>query len=140
MFETAHKGSERAGMTLIEVMLAVVILGAGMTVLLTGASRCLAVMRQSKEYQQAQWVMSVGQLEHPFMFAEDIEEQGVSGEDYDGYTFIREIEEDDDEDELFVVRTRVVWERSGRERMTEITEYVFQAEEEGEDTAGVAPK
>jgi type II secretory pathway component PulJ len=132
MIRTAHKIYGRVGMTLIEVMLAVVILGAGMSVLLTGASRCLAVMRQSKEYQQAQWVMSVGQLEHPFMFAEDIEEQAVSGEDYDGYTFIRDIEEDDDEDELFVVRTRVVWERNGRERMTEIVEYVFQVDEDEE--------
>ena len=36
----------------------------------------------------------------------------------------------DDEDELFVVRTKVVWERNGRERMSEIVEYVFQASED----------
>lgn len=132
MSRSTYMTCGRKGMTLIEVLLAVAILGVGMAVLLTSVSRCLAVMRQSKEYQHAQWVMSMGQLEHPLLFTDDIEDQDVSGKDYDGYTFVRDIERDEDEDGLFVVRTRVEWERNGRDRMTEVVEYVFQSEEEGE--------
>ena len=40
----------RRGLTLIEVMLALAILGVGLSVLISTASKCLAVIRQSKNY------------------------------------------------------------------------------------------
>ena len=125
----------KRGMTLIEVLLASVILGTGLTALLTAASRCLVVMRRSQEYQQAQWAMTRGELEFPIIYAEDIMDQGVSGEDYDGYTFSREVEDDEDEDGLYLVRSRVTWESAGREKVEEVAEYVYQPESEGDEVS-----
>ena len=42
------RGPERRGFTLIEVLMAIAILGTGMAVLLTGAARCLAVMKNAR--------------------------------------------------------------------------------------------
>lgn len=121
--------SRRAGLTLIEVMLASAILAASLTALLTAASRCLQVMRRSREYQEAQWVRGMGELEYPLLFVEDIAEQSVSGVDYGRYTFSREVEDDEDEDGLYVVRTRVDWGQGPSKRYEEVYQYVYQAPE-----------
>ena len=118
-------------MTLIEVMLASAILALGLTMLLTAASRCLGVMRRSAEYQEAQWALRLAMLEHPIAFAEDIREQDVAGEEYEGYVFTREIE-DEDEDGLYVVRHRVTWGSDKRPKFEELLEYVYQEPEEEE--------
>ena len=92
--------------------MAVAILGVGMTVVLTGAARCLAVMKNARQYQRAQWALKMGELEHPLIVTNEIDEIEVSGETYgEDFTFEREVDEeaDDDEDGLFVVRTRVTW-------------------------------
>lgn len=111
-------------------MLAALILGVGLTVVLTGASRCLAVMKQAREFQRAQWALDLGALEHPILFVEDIKEAGVDGEEYDGVTFSREVEEDDDEDGLYVVRSRASWGEEGKGAVEEVVEYVYQPPEE----------
>ena len=99
--------SDNSGLTLIEVMLAVAILSAGFAVLLSAAGRCLAVMKAAYTYQKAQWVLGMGQAEHPLIEVEDIEDLEVDGETYEGgFVFSREVEDDEDEDELYVVRTR----------------------------------
>lgn len=125
----------KRGMTLIEVLLASVILGTGLAALLTATSRCLIVMRRSQEYQQAQWALTQGELEFPILYAEDIMDQDVSGEDYDGYTFSREIEDDEDEDGLYLVRSKVTWESAGREKIEEVVEYVYQPESESDEVS-----
>ena len=119
----------KRGLTLIEVMLATLILSVGLSMMLTASARCLTVMRRSREYQRAQWALNRGMLEHPILFAEKIEEQDVDGEDYDGYVFSREIEDDEDEDGLFVVRTWVTWPSGGREMKEEVVEVVYQKPE-----------
>ena len=121
----------RSGLTLIEVLVAVAIVGTGFVVLLTGAARCLAVMKLARHYQTAQWVLGRGEAEFPLTATDDVEELEVSGEEYEnGFTFSREIEEDEDEDELFVVRTRVTWTDSGHERYEETVRYILQQESE----------
>ena len=124
-----RRQAQRDGLTLIEVMLAVAILGVGMAALLTGASRCVAVMKLSREYQEAQWVLELALLEHPIVEQDPIDEQEVDREDYDKYTFSREVEDDEDEDGLFVVRSRVRWPAGQGERTEEVVQYVFRPEE-----------
>lgn len=125
----------KRGMTLIEVLLASVIMGMSLTAMLTATSRCLVVMRRSQEYQQAQWALTQGELQFPILYAEDIMEQDVSGEDYDDYTFSREIEDDEDEDGLYLVRSKVTWQSAGREKFEEVVEYVYQPESESDEVS-----
>ncbi len=103
----------RQGLTLIEVLLATAILGAGLVALLAASSRCLAVMRQAKVYQDALWTLGRGEADFPLTSAENVDEMDVPGETYaNGCTFAREVEEDDDEDGLRVLRMTVT--RDGR--------------------------
>ena len=129
---TANAGApSRSGFTLIEVLLAVVILGVGFAVLLTGVSRCLAVMKTARKYQDAQWVLDLATLEYPMIAGEDPEEMEVDPVEYpDGYTFEREVGEDEDEDGLYVVHSRVTWSERGRHGKEEAVRYVLYMEEE----------
>ncbi len=106
----------KSGMTLIEVLIATVILAAGLTSLLVGISSCLGVMRASREFATAQWVLGMGELKYPIRAVEEIEDLNIDGDDSiaDGFVFSREVEEkelEDDEidDGLYVVHTRVTW-------------------------------
>ena len=113
----------RAGFTLIEVLLATAIMGAGLLVILSSLGPSLAMIGASKQYQEVQWVFGLSMLKHPmtdFENLEDIvieedsdlaEEDGSLGE---GYVFSRTIDEKTIEDEkfddgLYVVRSRVQW-------------------------------
>ena len=125
----------RRGLTLIEVLMAVLILSIGLTVLLTGASRCLAVMRVAKSYQQVQWTLGMGEIEFPFIVEEEIEELNVDPVEYDnGFSFSREVEEEPEEeelqDDLYVVWTYVTWMDRGSERRESFARYFYYEEEE----------
>jgi hypothetical protein len=124
--------TRRAGLTLIEVLLAVTILGASLIGLVSGAVRAVAVMKVAREYQDAQWTMSRGDLDFPIEMAEEPEDAEVSGERYEnGMTYSRAIEPDEDEDGLWLVRTRVTWNRGSREAAEEVLRIVyFEPEEE----------
>ena len=121
----------KRGFTLIEVLLAAVLLGVGLTVLLVGASRCLAVMQVARYYQEAEWVLGIGDLEHPILPTQEIDDMQVEAERYpNGFTYEREVEQDDeDEDGLHVVRTRVSWAYDDREAFEEVVSYVLVPEE-----------
>lgn len=122
---------KRKAFTLVEVILAVAILSVGFTVLLTGVSRCLAVMKIARNYQTAQWTLGMGQLDYPFIVTDDVEDLEVEPFTYpNGFTYSREVEDDEDEDGLFVIRTRVSWSDRGRETYEEIVRYVWQMEED----------
>ncbi|MFC1497388.1 prepilin-type N-terminal cleavage/methylation domain-containing protein [Verrucomicrobiota bacterium] len=130
----ATRGKKKSsGMTLIEVMLAIMILGVGLTVLLTAASRCLAVLKLSKNYQTAQWVLGMGQLEYPLVATNELDELEVDSVDYDGFKFSREVEEEEEgeeEDGLHVVRTRVTWSDRRGKFSEEIVQYVLKMDED----------
>ncbi len=112
--------------------MAAAILSVGLTAILTATSRCLAVISRSREYQEAQWALNRGIAENPFFLAEDIREQEVDAEEYDGYVFSRQVEDDEDEDGLFLVRSRVTWVRREREFVEEVVQYVYQVLEDVE--------
>jgi len=123
----------RAGLTLVEVILAAAILSVGLTVLLTAATRCLAVLKVSGKYQTAQWVLGMGDLENPLRMTEEmtVEDLEVGPVEYtDGYTYERIVEDDEDEDDLYLVRTRVSWADRGREAIEEVLSYVYYLEED----------
>ena len=124
-----NRSGRAGGFTLIEVLLASSILAFGLAVLLTGASKCLGTMRMAKNFQKAQTVLGLGELEHPLAATNDVKLLEVSPKEYDGFFFSREVEDDDDEDGLFVVRTKVTWSEARREAAEEVVQYVLQRDD-----------
>lgn len=124
----------RAGLTLVEVMLALMVLGIGLTALIAAASRCLAVVRQSRSYETSRNLVNRVELEHPLQLEEKIEEGSDGGDfgfDYSGYRWSREIKlVGRKEDGLFEVRTRVMWSERGQESFDEVVTYLYAPEEE----------
>jgi prepilin-type N-terminal cleavage/methylation domain-containing protein len=123
----------KRGLTLIEVMLAVVILGIGSGVLLLATARCLAIITKSQRYSTAQrLIMQVG-AEQPLTRSE-IDTGTKSGrfDDDDGYQWEREVTEPENENRkgLYTVRTRVSWSERGRDSFEEVTIWHFIPQEE----------
>lgn len=113
--------------TLIEVILAVLILSVGVTVLLTAASRCLAVFKMAKLRQNAIWVLDLAELEHPLIATNDVKRLEVDETEYgDGFVFSRVIEDDEDEDGLYLVRQTVKWRERGGYSSEDVVRYVLQ--------------
>jgi len=55
----------RQGFTLIEVMVATIILSVGLVVLLTSFMNCQRVMMASQDLETAQYVLTLGETAHP---------------------------------------------------------------------------
>lgn len=124
----------KRGLTLVEVLLALAILGIGLFVLITAASRCLSVARQAKQYEIARRLMARVNLEEPLQLKEEITEDtesGTFGYDYPGYTWNRKIEqalEDDDESGLFKVTTWVSWTDARGVGFEKVVSYLYAPE------------
>jgi len=123
----------RAGFTLIEVLIATLILALGLIVLMTGLGNCATMMLLSKQYQDAQYVFSLGELKYPFKESTDVEKDlpvESDSELVEGYVFERTVDEkkldtNEVDDKLYVVHTRVSW---GKEenQSEELVRYVRQ--------------
>ncbi|MDA1044095.1 MAG: prepilin-type N-terminal cleavage/methylation domain-containing protein [Verrucomicrobia bacterium] len=125
------KMCNKSGLTLIEVLIATLLLTIGLTSMLTAASRCLQVMKRSSLYQETQWTLNRGELDFPMLPTEDVEDWEVSGESYDsGLVFSRTVESrsEDEEDGLFVVTSRVTWSKRGRDSFEEVSRYMYVPE------------
>ena len=57
--------TDRSGMTLVEVLLAAMLLGLGMMTVFTGLSRCLRLIQDSRDIQKMQLAFDRGNLAHP---------------------------------------------------------------------------
>ncbi len=144
----------RNGFTLIEVLLATMILAVGLLSLMVGLGNCAQMMSLSKEYQDAQFVFSLGERCYPVPPSDEITdpeederlnvepvtaeemindlEMNVSNEVlklYEGFTFTRMVEEkeldaSDDDDGLYVLRTRVSWGNGGEGYYEELVRLV----------------
>ncbi len=118
----------RAGVTLIEVLLATVILSAGITTLVLAATRALAVARKAKEYETARRLIGQVDLEIPPNF-EELEEDVETGDfddPYRDYSWEREITEMEEEElKMFIVRTAVFWSNKGQEKSEEVVTYIY---------------
>lgn len=108
----------RAGFTLLEVMLAVIILGGSLAVLYRSVIVNVRMIDVSRERQEVAYIFSLGELEYPLRDVEDIEEDAVVDPDSslkEGYVFERIVDEKEEPEEgveddgLYVVRTIVTW-------------------------------
>lgn len=57
--------ADRRGFTLLEVMIATIILSIGLLVLLTSFMNCQKIMRASQDHETAQYVLALGETVHP---------------------------------------------------------------------------
>ncbi len=128
----ARRGA-RAGLTLIEVMLALAIVAVGLTGIIAALSRCLSVIAQSRAYQTSRHLLARVEVEEPLLLKEKIEpgtERGSFSGDYYGYHWTRDIERvGRKEDGLYLVRTRVYWSERGKEAFDEVVTYFYAPEE-----------
>jgi prepilin-type N-terminal cleavage/methylation domain-containing protein len=131
---TRQTARARAGLTLIEVMLAVAILGIGITALVAAASRCLAVVRRAKNFETARHLLAVVEVEEPLQLKEEIEEGSESGSfsgDFRGFSWQRRITMVGEEDEgLYEVSTRINWSELGKTSFEEVVTYLYAPADE----------
>ena len=108
-----------AGFTLIEVLLAVVLLGVSLTVFLNAASASLEFIHEARNYERARTYFHLLELREP-LDLENLEESRDSGSlDVDGperVTWTRTVfQEGREEDEFFRILTEVQWGEGFRE-------------------------
>lgn len=124
-------------MTLIEVMLALVILGIGLTVLVSTASKCLAVVKQSRNYESARHFLALVELDFKNKLLELEEGQeledgssSVTFQESDLYKGTWEVStEGEEEDGLKKVVLRVAWSERGLNPCEEVTTYLYVPQE-----------
>ena len=122
------------GFTLVEVLLAVAILGIAGIALVTAASQCLAVVRSAYLYHQAHGLLQRVDLENP-LFDDELQQGIESGRfpdrDLEHFTWSREINAQGTEPEgLYEVRTRISWTRQGSRGFEEVVSFRFIPPEE----------
>jgi prepilin-type N-terminal cleavage/methylation domain-containing protein len=134
------------GFTLIEILIATMILSTGIMVLLTGVGNCAHMMTLAKQFQETQYIFSLVDLKYPIEATADVENDlpvdSVSAvelienpsqqmqEVLERYTFERtvderELETNQVDDGLFIVRSVVSWGPDEDER-EELLRYVRQ--------------
>ena len=131
----------RKGFTLIEVLLAAIILGSGLTVILVSMSQSQRMMLSANDLETAQEVMDLGEMAYPLEDVKDeddldvretkatelwekISDERLTSEQEEklhGYTWEREALNKDDKEEdikrlgnLYTVRITVTWGDRGR--------------------------
>ena len=123
----------RTGMTLIEVMIAMVILSIASSALLLAMSRCLSVVRTARNREVARALIARVDVENPIESV-DLDEMMESGtfEGAEGYVWYREILTVDQEERpgLFLVTTRLQWAERGRDAFEEVTVYRYAPDAE----------
>jgi len=120
--------ASKHGLTLIEVLIALVILSVGVSSLMIAMSRCLSVVRTARNREVARSLILRVDVENPIETV-DMAELSDSGDfdDVEGYEWFRDIMEVDAEEKpgLFLVSTRVRWSERGRDAFEEITVYKY---------------
>ena len=120
-----------SGMTLIEVLLAVFILGIVVTGLLQALSQCSSSFAISRRMQDLQGVFDLAEIAHPILWDDDPVEDLTVADDAsiaDGFTFRRECEEDEDEDGLYLVTSTVTRDGGGWGSTLVVCRYIYYAE------------
>jgi prepilin-type N-terminal cleavage/methylation domain-containing protein len=125
--------ASKKGLTLVEVLLALVILSVGVSSMMMAMSRCLAVVRTARNRDVARGLIQRIDLEFPIETI-DMAELSESGQfdGLDGYTWYRDILVVDEEERpgLFLVTLRVQWAERGRDAFEEITLYKYAPDAE----------
>jgi len=134
------------GFTLVEILIATMILSIGIMVLLTGVGNCAKMTLLSKQFQEVQYIFTLVDLKYPIEATDKVEEDlpvaSVSAtelvevaspqirEVLERYTFERIVEEKELEtnqvdDGLYIVRSIVTWGPTDDDR-EELLRYVRQ--------------
>ncbi|MBT8045879.1 MAG: prepilin-type N-terminal cleavage/methylation domain-containing protein [Pontiella sp.] len=123
----------KRGLTLIEVLIALVILSVGVSSMMVAMSRCLAVVRTARNRNVAHALIHRVDIEFPIERV-DMDEISETGEfeDAPGYTWLRDIVMVDEEERpgLFLVTTRIQWSERGRDAFEEITVFKYAPDAE----------
>lgn len=125
--------TSKKGLTLVEVIIALIILVVGVTSMMAAMSRCLAVVRTARNREVARSLIRRVDIENPIE-SKDMNELSEAGdfEDTEGYVWFRDIIMVDEEERpgLFLVTTRVQWSERGRDAFEEITIYKYAPDAE----------
>lgn len=135
-----------SGFTLIEILIATVLLATGLSALMGGLGNCARMMTLSKQFQDAQFVFSLGERLYPVPPADEItdpeEDERLNIDEvtademiedleleipdkirklYENYRFSRAVDEKeldatDFDDGLYILRTTIIWGESEEER------------------------
>lgn len=138
----ARRLPARAGLTLVEVLLAVALLGTGVSILLVSVQRGLAVARRAVQLETARRLFTAIELNDPVDWSQvppDPRTEGDFDPPFSDYRWEREIEPYGDPDlPLYVVTTRIRWSgtREGAETFVSLR---FVDDESGGATEGTAP-
>ncbi len=127
----------RAGLTLIEVLLAFALLGGGLAVLIAATAQGLGLVRQTRQYQIARLLLDAVAIDHPLGDVRELADQVEEGEfdpPYQAFRWARVVIPEDEDDAqkptyLYQVRTRVRWSERGRESGEELVTYLFAPED-----------
>jgi prepilin-type N-terminal cleavage/methylation domain-containing protein len=121
--------NSRQGLTLLEVVLALAILGFGVAALATATSRCLALVTVSKTYHQARYALELSELRFPIVEKDDelVNKEVSETEILPGFYFTRqaEIPPDYEDAGLYVLHNRVSWEGRGSNTYEETVRYYY---------------
>ena len=135
--------SRRAGLTLIEVMLALVILGMGMVALVTAAGRAISVARQAKNFDTARELLARVEVEQPMMLEEEVEDIAGSGSfesPHEAFSWTRTVEQEGfEEDGLGRVDTEISWTEDQRGKKERVATLIYWPEDKEGGTVESAP-
>lgn len=125
-----RRRGRRSGLTLVEVLIAITILGVGIAVLVASTARGLAVARKAKYFETARHLLAVVELEEPIVDLLEVVDTEQSGEfetPYQDYRWTRTAElvetnpdptttmQADDGSGLYKITTRVYWSDRGQQ-------------------------
>lgn len=141
--ECCRRASRRAGLTLIEVMLALVILGTGMVALVTAAGRCISVARQAKNYDTARELLARVEVEKPIQLEERVEDiagNGTFESPHEDFRWTRTVEQFGyEEDGLWQVVTEILWTEDDQAKKERVETLVYWPEDKKGGTVESAP-
>lgn len=128
-----RKFTHKEGMTLVEVLIALVIITVGVSALMVAMSQSLSVVATARNREVARGLLRRVDVENP-IDRKTIGTTTESGgfEDAEKFSWRREIMAVNEEDRpgLFIVTTRVQWSKRGRDTFEEITTYNYSPESE----------
>lgn len=121
------------GLTLIEVLVALVIITVGISSMMMAMTHVLALVSSARKFEVVRGLLQQVIIENP-IDKETIEEGSGSGSfsDNENYTWYREVLLVDEEERpgLFLVTTRVQWSERGKDSFDETISYVYAPDAE----------
>ena len=108
---------DRRGFSLLEVMIATIILSIGLAILLTSFANCQRIMTMSQDYETAQYVLTLGETVYPIPSADLVTGDPLEDEQLN----IRETSAEDLLDELDLPSSELP-----KGRRDELSSYTFE--------------